>query len=137
MGINTGAHFILGLPGESKEDMMNETDIISDLPLNTVKFHQLQIVRGTRMEKDYLARPEDFNLFSYEDYIDFFVGFLEKLNPAIVVERFTGEAPPEFLLEQRWNRKRTDEIVRHIEKELERRNTWQGRLYKTKDKSKK
>ena len=137
MGINTGAHFILGFPGESKEEMMKEADIISDLPIDTVKFHQLQIIRGTRMEKDFLARQEDFDLFSFDEYVDFFVRFLEKLNPAIVVERFTGEAPPGFLLEQRWNRKRSEEIVRHIEKELERRNTWQGRLYKIKDKSKK
>jgi uncharacterized protein len=130
-GIRTGAHFIFGLPGESREEMMNEADLISGLPLHTVKFHQLQIIKGTLMESEYRNNPEDFNLFSFEDYVDFFINFLERLNPEIVVERFTGEAPPVYLLEQKWNMKRTDEIVRIIEKELEERNTWQGRLFNT------
>ena len=134
-GIKTGAHFIFGLPGESREEMLNEAEIISELPLNMVKFHQLQIIKGTIMEKEFLENPQDFNLFSFDDYVDFFILFLEKLNPQIVVERFTGEAPPGFLIEQKWNQKRTDEIIRIIEKKLEERNTWQGRLYKTKDKS--
>jgi uncharacterized protein len=128
-GIRTGAHFIFGLPGESREEMLKEADLISGLPLHTVKFHQLQIIKGTKMESEYRKNPEDFSLFSFEDYVDFFINFLERLNPEIVVERFTGEAPPKYLLEQKWNMKRTDEIVRIIEKELEERNTWQGRLY--------
>ena len=134
-GIKTGAHFIFGLPGESREEMLAETEIISELPLHTVKFHQLQIIKGTIMEKEFLENPQDFNLFTFDDYVDFFILFLEKLNPQIVVERFTGEAPPGFLLEHKWNKKRTDEIVRIIERKLEELNTWQGRLYKTKDKN--
>jgi len=137
MGIKTGAHFIFGLPGESRQEMLNEAEIISELPLHTIKFHQLQIIKGTIMEKEFLENPKDFDLFSFDDYVDFFVSFLEKLNPEIVVERFTGEAPPAYLHERLWNMKRTDEIVKLIEKKLEERNTWQGRLYKTKDKSKK
>ena len=129
-GIKTGAHFIFGLPGESREEMLLEAEIISALPLHTVKFHQLQIIKGTLMEKEFIENPRDFNLFSFDDYVDFFILFLEKLNPQIVVERFTGEAPPEYLLEKRWNKKRADEIVRIIEKKLEERNTWQGRLYR-------
>ena len=134
-GIKTGAHFIFGLPGESREEMLAETEIISELPLHTVKFHQLQIIKGTIMEKEFLENPQDFNLFTFDDYVDFFILFLEKLNPQIVVERFTGEATPGVLLEHKWNKKRTDEIVRIIERKLEELNTWQGRLYKTKDKS--
>lgn len=129
LGINTGAHFIFGLPGESREDMMNEAGIISDLPLTTVKFHQLQIIKGTVMESQYNRNPEAFNLFSLEEYIDFFVGFLERLNPGIIVERFTGEAPPRYLDKMRWGRKRTDQIVGLIESRLEELNTWQGRLF--------
>jgi radical SAM protein (TIGR01212 family) len=130
-GVKTGAHFIFGLPGETRDEMLNEAEIISTLPLNTVKFHQLQIIRGTFMEKEFIANPEDFNLFSFDDYVNFFILFLERLNPEIVVERFTGEAPPDYLLEQLWSKKRTDEIVRIIEKKLEEQDTWQGRLYKT------
>ena len=81
--------------------------------------------------------PGDFELFTWEEYLDFFILFLERLNPAIVVERFTGEAPPRFLAGETWGKKRTDQIVNLIEKRLEELNTWQGRLYmKIKDKSK-
>ncbi|HEY5470559.1 MAG TPA: TIGR01212 family radical SAM protein [Bacteroidales bacterium] len=129
LGINTGAHFIFGLPGETRAEMHNQVDIISRLPLKTVKFHQLQIIKGTIMEKEFQEKPEDFELFSWEEYLDFFVCFLERLNPAIVVERFTGEAPPRFLTGEGWGKKRTDQIVSLIEKRLEDLDTWQGKMY--------
>jgi uncharacterized protein len=129
LGINTGAHFIFGLPGETREEMLNQAGIISGLPLKTVKFHQLQIIKGTAMEIEFKNRPGDFELFSWEEYLDFFITFLERLNPAIVVERFTGEAPPRFLLKETWGKKRTDQIVSLIESRLEELDTWQGRLY--------
>ena len=128
-GINTGAHFILGLPGETREEMFNQADLISALPLKTVKFHQLQIIRGTRMEKDFRDNPSDFELFTWEEYLSFFIRFLERLNPSIVVERFTGEAPPRFLTGTGWGKKRSDQIVNLIEKRLEELDTWQGALY--------
>jgi len=129
LGINTGAHFIFGLPGESREEMLNEAEIISTLPLKTVKFHQLQIIKGTAMEKEFQLKPGDFQLFGWDEYLDFFIRFLERLNPAIVVERFTGEAPPRFLTGKGWGKKRTDQIVNLVEKRLEELDTWQGRLY--------
>jgi radical SAM protein (TIGR01212 family) len=129
LGIHTGAHFIFGLPGESREEMMNEATIISSLPLKTVKFHQLQIIRGTAMEKEYRERPGDFELFSWDEYLDFFISFLERLNPDFVVERFTGEAPPRFLTGTLWGKKRADQIVGLVEKRLAELDTWQGRLY--------
>jgi radical SAM protein (TIGR01212 family) len=129
LGINTGAHFIFGLPGESREEMLAEADIISRLPLSTVKFHQLQIIKGTTMEREYRDKPEDFQLFTWVEYLGFFIKFLERLNPSIVVERFTGEAPPRFLAGPGWGKKRTDQIVNLVEKRLEELNTWQGRLY--------
>jgi radical SAM protein (TIGR01212 family) len=132
LGINTGAHFIFGLPGETREEMLNQADIISALPLKTVKFHQLQIIKGTTMEREFQEHPADFELFEWEEYLDFFISFLERLNPAIVVERFTGEAPPRFLTGSGWGKKRTDQIVSLIEKRLEELDTWQGRLYKDK-----
>lgn len=129
LGINTGAHFIFGLPGEKREEMLAEADIISMLPLTTVKFHQLQIIKGTAMEAEFNERPSDFQLFSWEEYLEFFVCFLERLNPSIVVERFTGEAPPGFLTRREWGKKRADQIVGLIEKRLEELDTWQGRKY--------
>lgn len=128
-GIRTGAHFIFGLPGESHKEMRDEAEIISDLPLDTVKFHQLQIIKGTQMEREFLENPEDFHFFTFEEYVNFFICFLERLNPSIVVERFTGEAPPQFLSGLRWGKRRSDQIVTIIERRLEELNTWQGRLY--------
>jgi uncharacterized protein len=132
LGINAGAHFIFGLPGESRKEMLDQVDIISRLPIKTVKFHQLQIIKGTTIEIEFKNNPGDFELFTWEDYLDFFILFLERLNPAIVVERFTGEAPPRFLTGEGWGKKRTDQIVNLIEKRLEELNTWQGRLYEHK-----
>jgi radical SAM protein (TIGR01212 family) len=129
MGINTGAHFIFGLPGETREEMLGQADVISRLPLKTVKFHQLQIIKGTIMEKEYQSNPGDFELFTWEEYLDFFIRFLERLNPAFVVERFTGEAPPRFLAGEVWGKKRTDQLVNLIEKRLQELDTWQGRLF--------
>jgi radical SAM protein (TIGR01212 family) len=130
LGINTGAHFILGLPGETREEMLNQAGIISRLPLKTVKFHQLQIIRGTQMEKEFRENPGAFELFSWDEYLDFFVKFLERLNPSLVVERFTGEAPPRFLTGTGWGKKRSEQIVNLVEKRLEDLDTWQGRLYR-------
>lgn len=131
-GITTGAHFIFGLPGETREEILNQVDIISGLPIKTVKFHQLQIIKGTTMEIEFKNYPGDFELFTWEEYLDFFIVFLERLNPSIVVERFTGEVPPRFLTGEGWGKKRNDQIVNIIEKRLEKLNTWQGRLYEDK-----
>lgn len=128
-GIHTGAHFILGLPGESRDEMMQQADIISSLPLTTVKFHQLQIFKGTIMEKEYRDKPDDFNFFTWDEYQEFFIKFLERLNPALVVERFTGEASPELIVSPRWGKKRTDALLALFERRMEELDTWQGRLY--------
>jgi len=129
LGINTGAHFIFGLPGESRQEMLDQAAIISDMPLTTVKFHQLQIIKGTTMEKEYQMNPADFELFSWDEYLMFIISFLERLNPSLVVERFTGEAPPRFLTGDGWGKKRTDQIVGLVEKKMEELDTWQGRLF--------
>ena len=131
LGINTGAHFIFGLPGETVEEMVSEAGIISGLPLKTVKFHQLQIIKGTAMETEFRNNPGDFHLFSLEEYVNFFIMFLERLNPAIVVERFTGEVPPRFKATAGLGKKRSDQILTMIERRLEELDTWQGRLYST------
>jgi len=130
-GIQTGAHFIFGLPGESRSEMLDSAQLISKLPLTSVKFHQLQIISGTAMEIEYLNNRDGFVMFTFEDYMEFFIDFLERFNPEIIVERFTGEAPPRLVIAPRWGKKRTDEIMNLFEKRLEERNTWQGRLHNT------
>ena len=128
-GIPCGAHFIFGLPGETKAMMLDAADIISQLPLTTVKFHQLQIFKGTTMAEEYLEHPEHFHLFNLEEYIDFVIDFAERLSPKIVIERFAGEVPPRYLVSEPWMKLRYDEVLAKIEKRMEERQTWQGRCY--------
>ena len=128
-GFHCGGHFIFGLPGETRDMMLNAADVISELPLTTVKFHQLQIFKDTKMANEYLANPTDFHLFTLEDYIEFVIDFIERLNPNIVIERFAGEVPPRYLVSKPWLNLRYDQVLSLIEKRLEERNTYQGRLY--------
>ena len=130
LGISTGAHFIFGLPGETPEMMKKYARAISAMPLDSVKFHQLQIIKGTVMEKEFRERPADFHIFSLQSYLDFIIGLLEELNPEISIERFAGEVPPRYIEERNWGLLRYDEVLRRIEKELEKKETWQGRKYK-------
>ena len=127
-GLDVGAHFILGLPGESVQMMLDSCEQINSLPLRSVKFHQLQIVKGTRMEKEYAECPEDFVRFSLEEYLDFFVDMLERLRPDLFIERFVGEVPPRFVNETPWGLIRNVELLRLLEQRLATRATWQGRL---------
>ena len=124
-----GAHLIFGLPGETRDMMLHTADIISELPLTTVKFHQLQIFKDTKMADEYLVNPSDFHLFTLDDYIEFVIDFIERLNPNIVIERFAGEVPPRYLVSKPWLNLRYDQVLSLIEKRLEERNTFQGRLY--------
>lgn len=126
-GIPCGAHFIFGLPGETKAMMLDAADVISRLPLTTVKFHQLQIFKDTKLAEEYQQHPEHFHLFDLEEYIDFVIDFAERLNPAIVIERFAGEVPPRYLVSEPWMKLRYDEVLAKIEKRMEERDTWQGR----------
>ena len=128
-GIPCGAHFIFGLPGETKAMMLDAADVISQLPLTTVKFHQLQIFKGTKMAEEYLEHPKHFHLFDLNEYIDFVIDFAERLNPDIVIERFAGEVPPRYLVSEPWMKLRYDKVLSRIEKRLEERNTWQGKEF--------
>jgi radical SAM protein (TIGR01212 family) len=129
MGLPVGAHFIFGLPGETTQMMMDSVGEVSSLPLTTIKFHQLQIVQNTTMGADYKKHPSDYNLFSFEEYVDFIVRYVERLNPAFIVERFAGEVPPRYLAGPGWGLIRNDQINVTIEKELEKRDTWQGKYF--------
>jgi radical SAM protein (TIGR01212 family) len=128
-GIDVGAHFILGLPGESREMLLDQCSVISSLPLTSVKFHQLQIVKGTRMEKEYDNNPDEFLRLSLNDYLDLVIDILERLRPDLCIERVAGEVPPRFVRETPWGLIRNDGILRLLDKRLEERDTWQGRLF--------
>jgi len=128
-GIKSGAHLIFGLPGESREEMMEEAKILSDLPLSNIKFHQLQIIKGTLMEKQYKEDPDIFKFFELDEYITFIVDFIEQLNPEFIIERFAGEVPPRFQAGPGWGLIRNEQIVEKVEAELERRDTFQGKKF--------
>lgn len=127
-GIITGGHMILGLPGETPEEMRAQAAVISSLPLNTLKLHQLQLIKGTRMAEEYEASPQDFHLYSADEYADMVIDFVELLRPDIVLERFVSQSPSSLLAVPGWGLKNYEfvEMVRHRMKE---RKTWQGRLY--------
>ena len=103
--IYTGAHLILGLPGESREDILLHADILSALPLTTLKLHQLQLIRGTRMAREQAEHPELCHLYTADEYIDLVIDFIERLNPSIVVERFVSQSPKELLIAPDWGLK--------------------------------
>ena len=128
-GITTGAHFIFGLPGETSSMMLDSASVISSLPLDSVKFHQLQILKNTRFEEIYKSNPEQFSLWGTDDYIAFIIDFLEMLTPDVVVERFAGEVPPRYQVTSGWGMLRNEKLLYMIEQKLEERNTFQGRLY--------
>lgn len=128
-GLDTGAHFILGLPGETREMLLDQCDAISSLPLRSVKFHQLQIVKGTAMEKEYAADPSAFYRPGLDEYLDFVIDILERLRPDLYIERVAGEVPPRFVNDTPWGLVRNFEILRMLDRRMEERGARQGRLF--------
>ena len=128
-GLDVGAHFILGLPGETRQMLLDQCATISSLPLTSIKFHQLQIVKGTKMEKEYATCPEEFLRLGLDDYLDLLIDILERLRPDLSIERVAGEVPPRFVSETPWGLIRNDGILKLLDKRLEERDTFQGRLF--------
>jgi len=128
--IHNCAHLILGLPGETEEDWLDQARVISKLPVENLKLHQLQIHKGTRIHREYQQNQEGFKMFTVEGYLDLIVRYLELLNPKIVVERFVSEAPDELLVAPRWGLKNF-EFTAKLEKLLEERDTWQGKSFQS------
>lgn len=130
-GIELGAHVIMGLPGETRDEILHHAVELSKLPINTLKIHQLQIVKHTMMAKQYEAQPELFQLFSPNEYIEFIAKFVSRLRPDIIIERFTSESPTHLLIAPKWNGIKNFEITAKIEKYLIENNLWQGKNYQT------
>jgi len=157
-GIHIGAHIIVGFPTEAKEEMLQMADEVSRLNIDFLKVHNLHIVKNTPLARMYAKDPfhlfnyqdflkvhnlhivkntplarmyakDPFHLFNYQEYLDFITCFLERLAPNIVIERLFTDTPQDLLIAPRWNKTHT-EILRGIDMELERRDTYQGRLFK-------
>jgi radical SAM superfamily enzyme len=107
--------------------MLDHARKLNALPLDMLKIHQLQIIKGTIMETEFHTVPNDFVTFTADEYIDLIIRFLELLKPSVVVERFASASPPDLISGKRWGLKNF-EIVSRIEKRMIDKNTWQGRL---------
>jgi len=122
-----GAHIIVGFPTETRDEMLSMADELSHLPVEFLKIHQLQVVKGTALEIIYRENP--FHVFGYDEYLDFVTEFIERLSPRIVLERLFATAPDTILIAPHWGRSR-QEILRDIEKKLGAKDTWQGKNMK-------
>ena len=128
-GLHTCAHLILGLPKEDREMILSHADRISELPLDVVKLHQLQLIKGTVMARQFEENPEWFHLYGLDEYIGLLVDFIERLNPEFVIERFVSQSPKNLLIAPDWGVKNY-EFTSKLEKELERRDARQGRFFR-------
>ena len=127
-GIPVCGHFILGLPGETRETLLEDISSINALPLDSIKFHQLQILKGTPMADEFAARPEEFVRWTLDEYIDLLADLLERLRPDIAVGRLAASVPPRFLAVPGWG-VRASGMHQLLERRLSERNSWQGKSY--------
>lgn len=126
-GILTGGHIIVGLPGEEGRDtVLRQAETLSRLPLTTLKLHQLQLIKGTRMAHEYEMNPADFHLFSVDEYIDVVIDYIEHLRPDLVLERFISQSPKELLIAPDWGLK-NHEFTARLLKRMDERDAWQGK----------
>ena len=128
-GILVGGHLILGLPGEDHDELMRQAEAIATLPLDMVKLHQLQLIRGTRMAREYEERPEDFHLYTVDEYIDLAIDYIERLPSTIVIERFISQSPRTLLIAPDWGMKNY-QFVDRLRHRMQERGAYQGRLYR-------
>ncbi|MFI5150001.1 MAG: TIGR01212 family radical SAM protein [Bacteroidia bacterium] len=128
-GIHLGAHLILNLPGESKNEMLEHARVLSRMPVHSIKLHNLQIVKHTTLALEYKFHPGNFRLPDPEAYTELVTDFITLLRPDIVLERFTGESPAHLLLAPQWGGIKNFEMVRRIDAKLEEKGLWQGKNY--------
>lgn len=114
-GLTTGVHMILGLPGEDREMILRQADVLSSLPIDILKIHQMQIIRGTQLAKEFARQP--FHVFTVEEYIEIVAEYIARLRDDIVIDRFVSESPKELLVAPRWGLKNfefTNLLTNHL-----------------------
>ena len=109
-GIRVGGHMILGLPGEDHDELMRQAKLIGQLPLTTLKLHQLQIIRETKMEEEWQETP--WSLPSVDEYIELLLDYISLLPPTLVLERFVSSSPASLLVAPRWGLKNYEFVNR-------------------------
>lgn len=129
-GILTGGHIILGLPGETRDELLRQASVIATLPLDMLKLHQLQLIRGTRMAREYEEHPECFHLYEVDEYIELAIDYIERIPQSVVIERFISQSPRTLLIAPDWGLKNY-QFVERLRGRMTERDTWQGRLCET------
>lgn len=124
--IHLGAHLIMGLPYDDTEQCKQNALQLAELPITTLKFHQLQVLKGTAMAKQYAEQPELFHLFDEASYLSLCVDIIENMNPNLYLERFLSQVPPNLLIAPKWNRVKNFEFAHKLQNALKERNTHQG-----------
>lgn len=125
-GLLVGGHVILGLPGEDAEESVRQASVISSLPLDILKIHQLQVIRGTRLAQEYAERS--FPIYTVEEYIDTVTRYVEHLRADLILERFVSQSPADLLIAPRWGLK-NHEFTHLLERHMHETGARQGRLY--------
>lgn len=126
-GIHLGAHLILGFPWETRSQWLETAGVVSRMPLEYLKLHHLQVVKGTKLARTYHSSP--FPVFEFSEWVHLAGDFLERLHPDITVARLCGSAPPHMLIAPQWGGKKHPEVIREVTAELNRRNSRQGEHY--------
>ncbi|MCQ2284278.1 MAG: TIGR01212 family radical SAM protein [Bacteroidales bacterium] len=127
--LHIGTHLIFGLPGETPGDWLEDLNLLNQLPIQSIKFHQLQIIKGTQMEQEFLKYPNDFAKMDLDTYVDFMVNYIGHLAPHIAIERFASEVPSRYLAAPGWGGVAYDQVLQRIENRLAAEDIWQGKRY--------
>jgi radical SAM protein (TIGR01212 family) len=125
-GLITGAHIILGLPGEDAAESLRQAPILSQLPIDILKIHQMQIIRGTRLAEEFEREP--FHIYTVDEYIELIAQYIQRLRPDMVLERFVSQSPKELLIAPHWGLKNyefTNKLVNY----LKAKDIHQGQLF--------
>lgn len=125
-GIEVITHVILGLPGETADDMLATADYIAHQPIQGVKFQLLHVLKGTDLYTDYLQQP--FHVLTLEEYTDILIRCIEHMPPDVIIHRITGDGPKHLLAAPDWSRNKK-QVLNHIHHCMKLRNAWQGRCY--------
>lgn len=125
-GLLTGAHIILGLPGEDAAESLRQASIISSLPIDILKIHQMQIIRGTRLAEEFAANP--FHIYTVDEYIQLIAEYIQRLRPDLILERFVSQSPKELLIAPHWGLKNY-EFTNLLVNYLKQNKIYQGQFF--------
>ena len=122
-GIRAGVHMILGFPWETRSELIRQAQLIASLPITTLKLHQLQVIKGTQLAREYELHP--WPLPTAEEYVDLVLEYISHLPPSLVLERFVSQSPPEYVIAPRWGLK-NHEFSALVKKAIQKRSTQLG-----------